>query len=73
MGYGGDVLKELLTRRANKCAEDGYDRDSALFERARDRIAELERLLAEAEQERARLEGIALEARANVASPERFQ
>lgn len=32
MGFGGNVsLTERLKRRADKCAEDGYERDSALF------------------------------------------
>lgn len=32
MGFGGNVsLTERLKRRADKCAEDGYERDSALL------------------------------------------
>lgn len=37
-----NALTTILRKRATKCAEDGYDRDSALYEQAADEIERLE-------------------------------
>lgn len=36
------ALTTILRKRATKCAEEGFDRDSALYERAADEVERLE-------------------------------
>lgn len=37
-----NALTTILRKRATKCAEEGFDRDSALYERAADEVERLE-------------------------------